>query len=44
MDLNEDYINVEGPWPYQDSPGNKCDTPGESERLYNAWKDSESLN
>jgi hypothetical protein len=26
------------------SPGNKRDTQGEAERLYNAWKDSESLN
>jgi hypothetical protein len=44
MDLNEDYVNVEGPRPSEDSPGNKRDTQGEAERLYDAWKDSESLN
>jgi hypothetical protein len=38
MDLDENYIDVEGPRPSQDSPGNKRDTQGEAERLYDAWK------
>ena len=44
VDLNKDYVDVEGPQPSQDSAENKCDTQGEAERPYNTWKDSESLN
>jgi len=38
MDLDEDYVDVEGPRPSQDSPRNKRDTQGEAERLYDAWQ------
>jgi hypothetical protein len=36
MDLDEDYVDVEGPRPSQDSPGNIRDTQGEAARLYDA--------
>jgi hypothetical protein len=38
MDLDEGHINVEDPWPSQDTPKNKQDTHGEAQRLYNTWR------